>query len=198
MDAEQENSSKKRGLTWSDQETKALLSTWGEGKIQSELDNSTRNTHVFSSIIRTMGGLGNYFNAKNSNKLSGNGRTTCKYYNELEGILGGRPAVTPPKVRDSSENHSSRKNSSVECSEPENEDGYMDSIFQQPSTSSSSACSVTMVPATVKLTADSQMEKDTSLPQMTRISRAERKKTDERKRKYQTDPECRKKQGSKY
>ncbi|CAC5368493.1 unnamed protein product [Mytilus coruscus] len=191
MDAEQDNSSKKRGLTWSDQETKALLSTWGEGKIQSELDNSTRNTHVFSSIIRTMGGLGylrtapecrqriktlkrNYFNAKNSNKLSGNGRTTCRYYDELEDILGGRPAVTPPKVRDTSENHSSRKNS-VECSEPEDEDGDMDSIFQQPSTSSSSACSVTVVPATVKLIADSQIEKDTSLPQMTHISRAERK-----------------------
>ncbi|CAC5377430.1 unnamed protein product [Mytilus coruscus] len=171
MDAEQDNSSKKRGLTWSEQETKALLSTWVEGKIRSELDNSTRNTHVFSSIIRTMGGLGylrtapecrqriktlkrNYFNAKNSNKLSGNGRTTCRYYDELEDILGGRPAVTPPKVRDSSENHSSRKNSSVECSEPEDEDGDMDSIFQQPSTSSSSACSVTMVPATVKLIAD--------------------------------------------
>ncbi|XP_071142038.1 zinc finger and SCAN domain-containing protein 29-like [Mytilus edulis] len=169
MDAEQ-NSSKKRGLTWSDQETKALLSTWGEGKIQSELDNSTRNTHVFSSIISSMGGLGylrtapecrqriktlkrNYFNAKNSNKLSGNGRTICRYYDELEDILGGRPAVTPPKVKDSSENHSSRKNSSVECSEPEDEDGDMD-IFQQPSTCSSSACSVTMVPATVKLIAD--------------------------------------------
>ncbi|XP_052103077.1 zinc finger and SCAN domain-containing protein 20-like [Mytilus californianus] len=64
----------------------------------------------------------NYFNAKNSNKSSGNGRTTCRYYDELEDILGGRPAVTPPKVRDSSENHSSRKNSSVECSEPEDED----------------------------------------------------------------------------
>ncbi|XP_071137540.1 myosin-M heavy chain-like [Mytilus edulis] len=69
-------------------------------------------------------------------------------------------------------------------------------IFQQPSTSSSSACSVTMVPATVKLIADSQIEKDASLPQMTHISRAERKKTDERKRKDQNDPECRKKQGT--
>ncbi|CAC5418944.1 unnamed protein product [Mytilus coruscus] len=125
-------------------------------------------------------------------------KCTCSnHYFEDEGLCDKRrPAVTPPKVRDSSENHSSRKNSSVECSEPEDEDGDMDSIFQQPSTSSSSACSVTMVPATVKLIADSKIEKDTSLPQMTHISRAERKKTDERTRKDQNDPECRKKQGT--
>ncbi|CAG2210304.1 unnamed protein product [Mytilus edulis] len=119
MDAEQ-NSSKKRGLTWVTGPG-ALLSTWRR-KIQ-------QKHRVFSSIkeqwvreyLRTARNVDreikalkrNYFNAKNSNKLSGNGRTTCRYYDELEDILGGRPAVTSPKVKDSSENHSSRKNSVI-------------------------------------------------------------------------------------
>ena len=47
-----------RGSTWSDEDTRCLLNIWSEQKIQEELDHSTRNTHVYSTITRKMGESG--------------------------------------------------------------------------------------------------------------------------------------------
>ena len=55
MDAEQPLSKSIGGSTWSDEETRCLFNIWSEQKIQEELDNSTRNTHVYSTISRKMG-----------------------------------------------------------------------------------------------------------------------------------------------
>ena len=103
MDAEQPVSKSIRGSTWSDKETRYLLNIWSEQKIQEELDNSTRNTHVYSTISRKMGESGfnrpvecrqriktlkkNYFQVKNSNKSSGQGRVSCRYYDEIDRVL---------------------------------------------------------------------------------------------------------------
>ena len=55
MDAEQPVSKSIRGSTWSDEETRCLVNIWSEQKIQEELGNSNRNTHVYSTISRNMG-----------------------------------------------------------------------------------------------------------------------------------------------
>ena len=55
MDTEQPVSKSIRGSTWSDEETRCLVNIWSEQKIQEELGNSNRNTHVYSTISRKMG-----------------------------------------------------------------------------------------------------------------------------------------------
>lgn len=86
------------------------------------MDNSTRNTHVYSTTSRKMGESGfnrttvechqriktlkkNYFQVQNSNKSSGQGQVSCRYYDEIDRMLGNRPYVTltPLKVKDSYE-----------------------------------------------------------------------------------------------
>jgi hypothetical protein len=43
-----------RGSSWSDNEVRALISIWGEDKIQEELDGAVRNQAIFNSIAKKM------------------------------------------------------------------------------------------------------------------------------------------------
>ena len=47
-----------RGVSWSDDEVKALLAIWGEDKVQEELDGAVRNKVVFVGIAKKMRELG--------------------------------------------------------------------------------------------------------------------------------------------
>ena len=62
-----------RGTTWEDKEVKALLTIWGDTKIQEELDGAVCNKVVYERIAKRLQELG--------------GRKSCKFFNELE-ILG--------------------------------------------------------------------------------------------------------------
>ena len=47
-----------RGVSWSDDEVKALLAIWGEDKVQEELDGAVRNKVVYVGIAKKMQELG--------------------------------------------------------------------------------------------------------------------------------------------
>ena len=106
------------GVSWSDDDVKALLAIWGEDKVQEELDGAVRNKVVFVGIAKKMRELGYegdwqqckvkiknlksiYRDIKDHNGETGRGRKTCKFYKELDEILGHRPASIPPVVLDS-------------------------------------------------------------------------------------------------
>ena len=108
-----------RGTIWTDDEIRALLQVWGDEKIQEELDGAKRNKPVFISIaqkmqeegynrdwqqckakIKNLKGL--YRAAKDHNGGTGRGRKTCKFFNELDEILGCRPASVPSTLLESS------------------------------------------------------------------------------------------------
>ena len=42
------------GSTWSDAEITALISIWGDAKIQDQLDSATRNKTIFEDISKKM------------------------------------------------------------------------------------------------------------------------------------------------
>ena len=94
-----------RGSAWSDEEIKALLSIWGDGKVQDELDGAVRNKTVFVDIQKQLAELGyerhwqqcrskvknlkaEYRKVKDNNGETGSGRKTCRFYRELDSILG--------------------------------------------------------------------------------------------------------------
>ena len=109
-----------RGTVWSDKEVKALLAIWGESKIQKELDGAVRNKVVFEHIAKKLQDQGcdrdwkqcrakvknlktKYRESKDNNNKTGRGRQTCKFYRELDGILGHRPASVPSALLDTRE-----------------------------------------------------------------------------------------------
>ena len=47
-----------RGASWSDEEVLALISVWGDARVQQELDGAVRNKAVFEKISRKMTELG--------------------------------------------------------------------------------------------------------------------------------------------
>ena len=96
-----------RGTIWTDEENLAIIKIWGEDKIQRELDGATRNP-IYMKIAREMAQLGHnrdweqcktkikklkkdYKDVKDHNELTGRGRKTCRYFDELDEILGHRP-----------------------------------------------------------------------------------------------------------
>ena len=106
-----------RGCAWSDDEVKALIAVWGEGNIQEELDGAVRNKTVFMNISKKLSESGhdrdwqqcrvkvknlkkNYRDVKDHNGETGRGRKTCKFFKELDAILGHRPASVPSVLLD--------------------------------------------------------------------------------------------------
>ena len=105
------------GSSWSDCEVRALIAIWGEDKIQEELDGAVRNQAIFDSIARKMQQKGydrdwqqcrnkiknlkkEYRQVKDNNGQTGRERKTCKFYKELDDILGHRPASVPAVLLD--------------------------------------------------------------------------------------------------
>ena len=106
-----------RGSVWSEKEVRDLINVWGERKIQEELDGAVRNKTVFQHVSEKMSAMGHrrdweqcrtkiknlkkeYRTVKDSNGETGRGRKTCRFYAELDAILGHRPASVPPSVLD--------------------------------------------------------------------------------------------------
>ena len=110
-------SSGSRGSMWSDNEVRALIAIWGESDVQEELDGATRNKVVFQEIAKKLKEQGynrdleqcrnkiknikkEYRIVKDNNGETGRGRKTCKFYRELDAILGHRPASVPTSLLD--------------------------------------------------------------------------------------------------
>ena len=123
-----------RGTTWADKEIKALLTIWGDSKLQEELDGAVRNKVVFQRIAKMLREQGyerdwkqcrtkvknlktEYREIKDHNGETGGGRKTCKFYKELDRILGHRPASVPSSLLDTGDSSSTL----VESQESEEE-----------------------------------------------------------------------------
>ena len=106
-----------RGTVWSDKEVKALIAIWGESSVQEELDGAVRNQAIYQRIAKKLHEQGyerdwkqcrakiknlktNYREVKDHNGETGRGRKTCKFYKELDRILGHRPASVPASLLD--------------------------------------------------------------------------------------------------
>ncbi|XP_078418959.1 zinc finger protein with KRAB and SCAN domains 2-like isoform X3 [Cetorhinus maximus] len=108
-----------RGALWSDAETLALIAVWSEENVQTALDEQLRNSHVFKFIssqlldqgyirtpeqcrIRIKGLKRKYTLAKDSIKrgCSASGRKICRFYEQLDVVLGSRVANERPVLMD--------------------------------------------------------------------------------------------------
>jgi len=121
--------------TWTDKEVQALISIWGNSKIQEQLDGAVRNKTIYVEIQKKLAELGyrygwqqcrskiknlkaEYRKVKDHNGETGRGRKTCKFYKELDNILGHRPASVPTALLDTAAGSSSTMTES-QLSEPE-------------------------------------------------------------------------------
>ncbi|XP_046570034.1 zinc finger and SCAN domain-containing protein 29-like [Haliotis rubra] len=111
---------KRRGASWSDDETLALLNIWQELHVEESLDNpKTNNTSIYKTISSSLEDYGfqktpeqckvkmhtlkrSYRMWKGKLKKSGRGRSLCKHFEKLDEILGCRPASSPVKIIESS------------------------------------------------------------------------------------------------
>ena len=107
-----------KGSPWTDEHVKALISVWAEANIQQQLDGAVRNKSVFQEISKRLCETGvekdweqcrakvknlktAYKKVNDSNSRSGRGRKSCRFFDDLDGILGSRPATQPPIVVES-------------------------------------------------------------------------------------------------
>ncbi|KAM7151411.1 zinc finger and SCAN domain-containing protein 20-like [Macrochelys suwanniensis] len=110
----------KRAPVWSNGELLDLISVWGEEAVQSQLCSSRRNFDTFRQISRAMMERGHdwdalqcrikvkelwstYRKARKANGRSGAPPTTCRFYKELDAILGGDPTSIPSTTADMGE-----------------------------------------------------------------------------------------------
>ena len=110
-----------RGSTWEDEEVVELINIWADERIQQQLDGCTRKRPIFEKMAKTLAEAGftrtfsqvrekikqlkqNYKKIKDNNNKSGNNRKTCKYFEQLDSILGDRPITRPPSVIESTSN----------------------------------------------------------------------------------------------
>ena len=89
-----------RSSLWEYNEIRPLIAIWGEINVQ-ELDGAVRNKrkHIRKYLISSKSKNNNmktdYRMVKDHNEEIGRGRKTCKFYNEIDVILGHTPASIP-------------------------------------------------------------------------------------------------------
>ncbi|XP_065432142.1 zinc finger and SCAN domain-containing protein 29-like [Chrysemys picta bellii] len=110
----------KRAPAWSNGELLDLISVWGEEAVQSQLRSSRRNYDTFGKVSKDMMERGHdrdalqcrikvkelrsaYRKARDANGCSGAPPATCRFYKELDAILGVNPTSTPSTTMDTSE-----------------------------------------------------------------------------------------------
>ena len=123
-------------MAWTEEETVKLIELWGEDNVQAQLESCTRHGSIYQSLATKMQAAGysrnavqcgdkikklraEYKRTKDNNGLTGRGTRKWKYFDQLDAILGHRPATAPPVVLDTSAEQvvvpqNSQKDSSVE------------------------------------------------------------------------------------
>ncbi|XP_050820062.1 uncharacterized protein LOC127056351 [Gopherus flavomarginatus] len=109
---------RKRAPAWSTQELLDLIAVWGEESVLSELRSSRRNEKTFEKISNAMRERGHtrdslqcrvkvkelrqaYQKTKAAKGRSGSAPKTCRFYDELNAILGNSATTNPPLSVDS-------------------------------------------------------------------------------------------------
>ncbi|XP_050818174.1 zinc finger and SCAN domain-containing protein 20-like [Gopherus flavomarginatus] len=110
----------KRAPAWNSSELQDLISVWGEEAVQSQLRSSGRNYDTYGQISKSLQLRGHerdalqcrvkikelrsaYCKAREGNRRSGAAPTTCRFYKELDAILGCDPTANPRSTMESSE-----------------------------------------------------------------------------------------------
>ncbi|KAM7163468.1 uncharacterized protein RBU57_007787 [Macrochelys suwanniensis] len=144
----------RRSPVWSNGEVLDLISVWGEEAVQSQLCSSCRNYDTFGQISRDMMERGHdwdalqcrikvkelwndYRKAREANRRSGGAPATCRFYKELDVILGGDPISTPSTTMNTSEASSTRQQEEEE----EEESGSEGAEEEEDTPDSLDACS---------------------------------------------------------
>ena len=107
-----------RGAVWTDTEVQALISVWSDSTVQNELDGAVRNKLVFQKVAQRLREKNvnrdwkqcrdkvknlktKYREVKDHNSETGRGRKNYKFYEQLDCILGHRPASAPVALLES-------------------------------------------------------------------------------------------------
>ncbi|XP_050825542.1 zinc finger and SCAN domain-containing protein 20-like [Gopherus flavomarginatus] len=110
----------RRAPAWNSSELQDLISVWGEEAVQAQLRSSRRNYYTYGQISQSLLIRGHerdalqcrvkikelrsaYCKAHEGNRRSGAGPTTCRFYKELDAILGCDPTANPRSTMESSE-----------------------------------------------------------------------------------------------
>ncbi|XP_050772154.1 zinc finger and SCAN domain-containing protein 20-like [Gopherus flavomarginatus] len=110
----------KRAPAWNTSELQDLISVWGEEAVQSQLRSSHRNYDTYGQISKSLLLRGHerdalqcrvkvkelcraYCKAREGNRCSGAAPMTCRFYKELDAILGCDPTANPRSTMESSE-----------------------------------------------------------------------------------------------
>ncbi|XP_074796771.1 proline-rich protein 29 isoform X2 [Natator depressus] len=130
----------RRSPVWNNGEVQDLISVCGEEAVQSQLHSSRRNYDTFGQISRDTMERGHdrdaqlcrvkvkelqnaYRKACKANCRSSAAPATCRFYKELDAILGGDPTSTPSTTMDISEPSSTRQEEEESGSEGAEEEG---------------------------------------------------------------------------
>ena len=113
-----------RGSTWDEEEVIQLSHIWADERTPPIVEKMAKTlaeagfTRTFSQVREKIKQLKqNYKKIKDNNNKSGNNRKTCKYFEELDKILGDRPITTPPSVIESTGNQCYRSQNRTGSSE---------------------------------------------------------------------------------
>ncbi|XP_050801882.1 zinc finger and SCAN domain-containing protein 29-like [Gopherus flavomarginatus] len=110
----------KRAPAWTNAELQDLISVWGEEAVQAQLRSRRRNYDTYGQILQSLMRRGHerdelqcrvkikelrsaYCKAREGNCRSGAAPTTCRFYQELDAILGCDPTANPRSTMESSE-----------------------------------------------------------------------------------------------
>ena len=121
---------------WTEEETVQLISLWGEESIQDQLEQCSKNRRIYDKISAGMKEAGYerttvqcrdkikklrgfYKKAKDHNGLTGRGTRKWLYFDQLDAILGHKPASRPPIVLDTLDNDGVVIDGEVEVGENE-------------------------------------------------------------------------------
>ncbi|XP_053875412.1 uncharacterized protein LOC128832239 [Malaclemys terrapin pileata] len=145
----------RRAPVWSNGELLDLSSVWGEEAVQSQLRCSRMNYDTFGQISRDMLERGHdqdavqcrvkvkelrnaYHKACEANRRSGAAPTTCRFYKELDAILGGDPTSTLGTTMDTLEPSATRQEQEEE---EEEQSGSKGAEAEEDTPESLDACS---------------------------------------------------------
>ncbi|EMP41625.1 Zinc finger and SCAN domain-containing protein 29 [Chelonia mydas] len=141
---------------WSHGEVLDLISVWGEEAVQSQLRSSHRNYDTFGQISRDMMERGHdrdalqckikvkelqnaYCKARKANNCSGAAPATCRFYKDLDTILGTDLTSTLSTTMDTSEPSSTRQDEEEE--EEKEQSGSQGTELEEDNPESLDACS---------------------------------------------------------
>ncbi|KAG6922346.1 zinc finger and SCAN domain containing 29 [Chelydra serpentina] len=116
----------RRAPVWHNTELLDLIAVCGEEAVQSQLRSSRRNFDTFGQISRAMIERGHdrdamqcrikvkelrsaYHKAREANNRSGSPPKTCRFYKQLDAILGGDPTSVPSTTVDTGEREKWRR-----------------------------------------------------------------------------------------